>query len=210
MSETFPVCCTTVPRTVLLSSMRDQPLASSISTVLLVLRPNVCTGSRPFLAAGTSFRSTTAFRVSLLAVLFYFLLLSTICRDNQGSIVTFCKASDSSPSRLTFSFSGLYFQSGILGKSLRNSHSEQRCKACTILQAPDLRSNQRRELKPVSPVFFLYTLRARKATKTIFCIFIYTKLRFIRVSNDELEKKIAVQKAYFFVFKNLHHFMSRK
>lgn len=139
VSETFPVCCTTVPRTVLLSSMRDQPLASSISTVLLVLRPNVCTGRRPFLAAGTSFRSTTAFRVSLLAVLFYFLLLSTICRDNQGSIVTFCKASDSSPSRLTFSFSGLYFQSGILGKSLRNSHSEQRCKACTILQAPDLR-----------------------------------------------------------------------
>lgn len=140
VSETFPVCCTTVLRTVLLSSMRDQPLASSISTVLLVLRPNVRTGRRPFLAAGTSFRSTTAFRVSLLAVFFYFLLLSTICRDNQGSIVTFCKASDSSPSRLTFLlFSGLYFQSGILGKSLRNSHSEQRCEACTILQASDLR-----------------------------------------------------------------------
>lgn len=104
VSETFPVCRTTVLRTVVLSSMRDQPLASSISTVLLVLRPNVRTGRRPFpfLVAGTSFRSTAAFRVSLLAVLFYFLLLSTICRDNQGSIVTFCKAPDSSPARLIF------------------------------------------------------------------------------------------------------------
>src|SRR5436190_2073637 len=72
--------------------MRDQPLASSISTVLLVLHPNVRTGRHPFLAAGDSFRSTAAFRVSLLAVLFYFLLLSIICRDNQGSIVTYCKA----------------------------------------------------------------------------------------------------------------------
>ena len=57
--------------------MRDQPLASSISTVLLVLHPNVRTGRHPFLAAGDSFRSTAAFRVSLLAVLFYFLLLSS-------------------------------------------------------------------------------------------------------------------------------------
>lgn len=75
-----------------LSPMRDQPLAS-ISAVLLALHPDVRARRSPFLAAGASFCSTTApFRVSLLAVLFQFLLLSTICRDNQGSIVTFCEA----------------------------------------------------------------------------------------------------------------------
>lgn len=64
-------------------AMWDQPLASFSG--VLALGPGASSGG-PVLVAGAAFCSTAPFRVSLLVILSS-LLLSSICRDNQGSIV---------------------------------------------------------------------------------------------------------------------------